>query len=503
MLNDCSNTQQQHTIKRLKLSLALLSISCLSSSYVQANDANLYQLTEDKVRHYLELKQDDDLSFAIAQQRQQLALLATTKPQEQRHAKVLFKRGLSSKALNDLLNGDNNAMTVTHVEGKVALPRSKTTLTVWFRDVQAHGANVQEALKHFEVLHGKEATARKNADKRKMTDGERDVTNDIFTSRKKLRYVEAEVTGSNLALSALLNETQDIELVVAGDVVTYHATAVDDLSNDVAPALDQSIEIDNFDGEEDVPDAQAATTALCGPLAAKSERNCPPDKYWVPSPKLISGASNSVLSYIINYSYQYDGASESLGLQSRDWSSGSFYSRFKWSTNPVNTAAYKDNSLAACVPSIDPFTTCQNQNNVIYIPASTYEDEGQVPNPACSSFSRTGTAWDRSFGCYVADYAWTNLPSGYLDTTLFDGQKYVATVGTFNASTVIPGRTYVHYQRFWAWGKNTLDKAKEEHWLNHSGQIGTRYCSYSPALCTFSVDSTIVHRNLVYRPISR
>ncbi len=494
------------TLSLALLPSALLSISCFSqaqTNYVErvgvttTQSQQLSQQLADKVRYHLELNQYDDVISAIAQQRQTLETLAANNPDEKRKARVFLKHGLTAKALNRLLA--DNPVTVTHVEGKVPLPQSQTTLTVWFRNIQSHGANVEEALNHFETLHQNEANKRQKTNHSKATKGELEVADDIFKTRKKLKYVEAEVVGSNLALVNLLHQTQDIELVVAEDVVNQN-TLIEELSNDVAPALDQSIEDDNFDSEVDLPDAQAQASGICGPLTGPPETNCPPDKYWLPSPTLMPGASNSVRSYIINYTYNYADDSESISSRSKSWSTGSFYSKFKWSTNPMNTAAYNNSSLPACDPDIDPleFTaTCDgDQNDVIYVPESTYEDEGLIPNPACTILRRTGTTYDRSFGCYVADYAWSNLPSAYLDTTFSDGKKFVATIGSFNAAVITPGKTYVHYQRFWAWKSNNLDLDVDR--LDHGGQIGTRFCSFSPAFCAYAVDTSFIHEQLKY-----
>jgi hypothetical protein len=304
----------------------------------------------------------------------------------------------------------------------------------------------------------------------------------------------------------LLNQTQDIELVVPGEVF-IRVTSVDEFSNDVSASLNDSSLNNDMNGEMLLPDVQTSGGDTCGPLTGLPEMNCPPDKYWLPFAAMVSGASNYVLSYITNYSYNYGGADELLATQSKEWSTGSFYSRFNWSTNSTNTAAYHNSTLPVCNPEIDlnGFTAnCDpKQNNVIYVPDSTYEDEdeGLVPNPSYTILTRTGTSLDRSFGCYVANCAWSNLPQAYLDTTILDGQTYVATVGSFSGSSIVPGQTYVHYQKFWAWKRNILNTSLDK--LNHNGQIGTRFCTVSPAFCAYSVDTTLIHKNLEYKPVIR
>jgi hypothetical protein len=140
------------------------------------------------VRHHLELTKYDDLSVAISLQRQTLVDLANKNPDEQRYARVFLRRALNPKDLNLLFK--NTGIEVTNVEGKVALPTSKTTLTVWFSDVQAHGADVEQALQHFEKMHENEVITRKNANRQQMTPSEREVSNDMFTSRKKLNMLK-------------------------------------------------------------------------------------------------------------------------------------------------------------------------------------------------------------------------------------------------------------------------------------------------------------------------
>ena len=66
---------------KTKLSRALLAVGCFSGGLAQANDVDLHYLMEQKVRHYLELKQHDDMTAVIDGQRQNLQLMAMQNPQ--------------------------------------------------------------------------------------------------------------------------------------------------------------------------------------------------------------------------------------------------------------------------------------------------------------------------------------------------------------------------------------------------------------------------------------
>lgn len=492
MFRDHSTRYYTKNIQRLLLTGLLP--AWLICGFTVAQAVNLDDLLLQKLRYQLKLDASADISPAVEQQRQRLTEFAANNPTQKRKARIFFKRGLSAEALKRFFA--RKPVMLRQVEGKVRLPASNTVLTVWFRHIQSDGVELAAALNRAEVRHAREIVARRRVNTRNKTRSELAIEKDIFLTRKNLQYVEAQVIADNWTLAELFyqgHSVATVALIIPGDVVTDEILATE-WANDVVPSPTQAKYRGVFSGSDGLTKilVDSAVQGICGPSTGFPESNCPPDENWVPSPKVIAGAANSVVSIITNYTYTHD------SQQSTQWSSGSFYSRFRWSTNPVNTAAFKDHSLKACKPSINPFITCKDQNDVIYIPKATYEDEGHVPNPACSLLTRTGTSWDRQFGCFVADYAWSNLPYAYLDTALLDGQSYIATIGSFQASAVVPGTTYVHYQSFWGWGHNKLTELGR---LNHSGQIGTAYCSFSPAMCTFSVDTTHIHKNLPYIPV--
>ncbi|MEJ2445443.1 MAG: hypothetical protein P8Y42_18650, partial [Exilibacterium sp.] len=153
-----------------------------------------------------------------------------------------------------------------------------------------------------------------------------------------------------------------------------------------------------------------------------------------------------------------------------------------------NTAAYKNTNLPHCdlVYTGTSFSCYSNEPyDPVYVPKSTYESEINLPNNACTVSFRDGTSWDRQFGCFVASYWLSSLPSAYFDTTIFDGASpFSATIGSWSPEAITEGVEYYTYIEFWAY--------KNESWLGQeaylTGQIGSseRTAYGSP----FSVDTS-------------
>jgi len=147
---------------------------------------------------------------------------------------------------------------------------------------------------------------------------------------------------------------------------------------------------------------------------------------------------------------------------------GATISRIRWGTQlfssgvgplRVSTAAFKASGLPVCSTLYTGGASPCNpvQSDVTYVPGSGYEDKIIVPNPNCRLIVRTGTAADRSAGCFVPDAWSSSLPSAYLDTTAFDGATpYVAAIGTPRGNNLVEGVLYEQRIRFWAPGNNNV-----------------------------------------------
>lgn len=141
---------------------------------------------------------------------------------------------------------------------------------------------------------------------------------------------------------------------------------------------------------------------------------------------------------------------------------------------------------------------CAENFDHVYVPESTYEDEGDIDNPACLTPRTLDTRYNRINGCWEPSYATSSLPYAYLDTTLSDGPfKYSATVGTYRPDLLVEGKTYGNYIEFWGYEHNDMNGRS----YTHRGQIGSRFGPYSP-FAVFSVDSTPLTTAIPYLPIS-
>lgn len=234
----------------------------------------------------------------------------------------------------------------------------------------------------------------------------------------------------------------------------------------------------SLDGAVETPPNTRAAT-LCGPPLAPSEANCPPDQYWLPSAPAW---------------YAYFEELQSSPAYVR----GIAHTQNRWTASQL--IAYKVTQLPHCNPVVSgPDAPCRDglfgspQEDVIYVPKSTFEAEQSIPNPLC--FFRTGIASvDRQQGCFAAYYAASSLPTAYLDTTLFDdSDSYSATIGSAAAPAIAAGATYLSYVYFDAFRQNLLTLLFQK--VKVRGQVGTRVdalCVLGFANCVFGVDTTTI-----------
>lgn len=180
----------------------------------------------------------------------------------------------------------------------------------------------------------------------------------------------------------------------------------------------------------------------------------------------------------------------------RNYIQGVAYTETVWGNNGIR--AFTDTSLARCSPFVlGNSANCRNiitgflQEDVIYVPDSTYEAETEIPNPSCRA--RTGIRLiDFYIGCFTAYYATGNWESGYIDTTFGDDfDLYSATVGLYQAGSLLSSSSYFNYIYFDA-ERETLESMAYKI-VKIRGQVGSRIPSYcrSP-LCVWGVDTSKV-----------
>ena len=218
--------------------------------------------------------------------------------------------------------------------------------------------------------------------------------------------------------------------------------------------------------------AYAAGT-LCG--NKPGETYCPPDNNFVPD-------NPNWYVYITQPYAEYP-----------DYLQGVTYTLVDWSAQGVR--AFTDLASPHCRPVLTGTSAnCRTlvgtlQEDVIYVPDSTYEAETEVPNLSCPFYTgnRTVDYWN---GCFSAYYAISNFPSAYVDTTASDsGGKYSATIGTYAGAALNASSSYYNYVYFDARGETLALLTFQT--TRTRGQVGSRIPAscYSP-FCVFGVDTS-------------
>ena len=225
-----------------------------------------------------------------------------------------------------------------------------------------------------------------------------------------------------------------------------------------------------------VPSAHAAGV-LCGNII-NGEMNCPPDGNFVPDNP----------TWIVNISRPY--------IQVPDFLEGVVVTFVDWSSEELR--AFSDFDAAHCHPI--PFVggnagaNCRTQygtlqEDVIFVPDSTYEAETVIPNPSCSF--RTGSrVVDFWAGCFTDYYGFSTFPSPYIDTTFSDNfEEYSAAYGAYDGVFLNASQLYVNYIYFDARGE-TLQKLNGKV-VKSNGKIGTRIpLTCDSPFCVFAVDTS-------------
>jgi hypothetical protein len=230
------------------------------------------------------------------------------------------------------------------------------------------------------------------------------------------------------------------------------------------------------------------STTYCGPAGPPGERNCPPDRIWLPGaePGSYWEFSSTVTMWEVPW-----------GL---DYTEGFFESKLRWSTNTyqettINTAAYRVTDLPECTRDCFGYSAPCEGNNEGYVPNAAYESEGRIPNPLC--WGRTGTPLDPWNHCFYPQYWESSFPDAYLDTTISDDDDtYNATVGCYSGELLDAGVLYTTYIDFMAYGLIDVGGGL----CTLAGQIGTACVDpcWPPELCVFAVDTTILGRAIYH-----
>lgn len=213
---------------------------------------------------------------------------------------------------------------------------------------------------------------------------------------------------------------------------------------------------------------------------------CPPDNTFVPS--------NPEWGVYVAQPY----------AEPADYLDGVSYTLVDWSDTSLR--AFKDAATDHCNPILTGTSAnCRTsifalQEDVIYVPDSTYEAETDIPNPSCSlrTGNRTIDFWN---GCFSAYYAISNFPSVYLDTTVFDSNStYSATIGSYSGSSLSSSQIYYNYMYFDARGETLAPLTGQI--VRTRGQIGTKIPSncYNP-FCVFGVDTSAVINSAPLLPV--
>ena len=261
-------------------------IATLSFS-IQATTASLHQFNQMKLQHYLQTTKSFELTKANSNHSNQLI-----------KARILFKQALSRHQLATLFSQQSS---IQHVEAQVALPNTKTTLTVWFRNISAYGHTIKTALVHFEQRHAHNVHQQSDLQHHNRSPADWDLIQDLKKTAKQLKYTEIEVIATNHELMSLNQNTKAVFAIVVDSTNL-------DINNSLSPSSDAMPSISGFTINNhssinvDHPQGSVNATIMCGAGGPYGEYNCPPDMAWVPSPAFVDGASNWISSTLKNFS---------------------------------------------------------------------------------------------------------------------------------------------------------------------------------------------------------
>jgi len=197
----------------------------------------------------------------------------------------------------------------------------------------------------------------------------------------------------------------------------------------------------------------SASAKFCG--SGSSEKRCPYDDWWVSDDTSVAASMTQVGDVISGYA--------------KTWTT---WNPAGWSGYPTQTASWTFPWGKECIPVSDTNFTkkCLYNQDDVYIKNGTYEAEVHIPDRGCRLTTRTGTSYDKYYGCLTPYWFVSNLPDNYKDDTALDpGHTLVATVGAVGMRTILGGVEYKTHLKFWA-KRGKLSYLTDS--VKHYGQIG-------------------------------
>lgn len=387
--------------------------------------------------------------------------------------------------------GSGGDVEILRLESQTPTGRDDEVITAWlggFHSVDAPFATQLEGLEANLRSAWNDARARVPREGAELTDAPR--RERFVWDRAPFLYVAAEVLAQAATLDDFARTGISAATILVDEDVAPLVRALAELPTRPMPVLPiekPQAAVGSSVGSKagiDSGGKHFSTKMLQSCGMGGTENNCPPDATWLPSASMGVGARAEFSSVVANRS---------------GFTEGDFYTSLRWGTaagppgGRINTAAFKSTSSPACDPDLSISSLSapcnRSQSNVIYVPGSTFESEGLVPNNRCLLPARTGTSFDLNAGCFLPTAGFTSLPGAFLDTTLSDGRTPLnAAIGTVTPERLAEGVTYETYVYFWAFGTEVVLFQR----AIHNGQIGTDSfpCPLPSAFCTFAVDTS-------------
>ncbi|MDP5210907.1 hypothetical protein [Microbulbifer sp. 2205BS26-8] len=453
---------------------------------------------------------------SIIDNQTELARLAHESPYTEHDATVFFKQ---PKKFASLLSwAQNNEVEVTRLEARI--PVAEQVFTMVFMNFAHIEGSMSDKLQCIENQHDRDVSNMIRRDRQSvygLINRDRAVLEKDLDSlqnllKKPLEFMRVELLGSYSKLSSISQNPDTALLILLEDKSTQRVANSTMPKYPCTPGNRNSLThsfgaVSEGDHEELGPDEQTITNpildsfgiekssqmlsthsttlgespSICGGPTAP-EKNCPGDRYWLPY-------KDDTLWGVLIHVYG----------EPTPWMEGEFASIFEWSTiwdsqaqMKQNTMAFKAVNTEHCNPEIigasAPCGGSTPQQDVTYVPESTYEHEGRIQNLTCR-VPRTGLDSDREHNCLTPSRYISTLPyTYYLDTVVGDPSDTLsATIGTLSPEHVNEGIQYRTNVYFWSFGNEDFT-LKE---VVVAGQIGTEYPFPAPApFRVFPVDTT-------------
>ncbi len=433
----------------------------------------------------------------------QLSNGSANTPEKRLGAKVKFHKSIKKKNLIDWV--ESLDVEVLELKGKLNIGGNE--YTVFLNDIGGYKGSFDEILDaQINIYHANAINDLVEKSEKKLNEASstsikehyrKIVSNFKLAKNQEIYWTEAKVISRYSILYKIANSDTSATTVIVDKVNNaplydkimsapgIKKRTIDDIkdfSYGETPSLksvsqsDSNIRQHSQGSLSHYTKAEAAGT-LCGGNKPR-ENYCPPDANYEP-----------------DYPYWYVYIEARTDDNGNEVILGKAQTVIDWDGNELD--ALTNSSLAHCSPLLTGTSAnCRTslgllQEDVIYVPDGTFEQETSIPNPSC--FGRTGNSTtDYYLGCFTPYYVLSNLPSAYLDTTVFDDDDlYSATVGTFDGEQLSASVDYSNLIYFHTEGETIA--ALTGKIVNTYGQIGTRIpSSCYDNLCVFGVDTSAV-----------